>query len=442
MTYENIKTVILTILVLISGILTWNLWTFQPDFDTMDNSDYLNEVALTDHKEVSKIVKPDRIIYHVNESHFGTNSSADIDKFIREVSSWNFYETKNITTELHDMSQLVHGQGNIEIIFPDLVPIGLYKNVLKIEHENFSSFKFDRIIIDIEPEQEEGKVYFVKYGKKEEQQVFMSNINSPKLSRFYKEYYGAATQLPVYFPVNINDNKTIFLPELAIGMTKYKYLSYRLSSEKFKDALFSDPSFVQKNIIESGEEYIDSSSMMSVDHQNKILEYVNPIGENDLLIDASELLQKSIDFVNTHGGWTHAYRYAGMDEANQHVTFRFYDLKGYPVFSDTGISEISQVWGQNDIYKYTRPNFILDVPLRSEMSEVTLSSGQTSIEYLKGTKGFKLELLEDMVPGYKMSIDEENSNFIVLTPYWYYRYNGSWHRISMNEAGGIKNGLE
>ncbi len=34
MRYENSKSVILTFLILVSIILTWNLWTYQPNFDT------------------------------------------------------------------------------------------------------------------------------------------------------------------------------------------------------------------------------------------------------------------------------------------------------------------------------------------------------------------------------------------------------------------------
>ena len=37
MTYENIKTTILTFLVLLSGLLTWNIWTYQPNYESMEN---------------------------------------------------------------------------------------------------------------------------------------------------------------------------------------------------------------------------------------------------------------------------------------------------------------------------------------------------------------------------------------------------------------------
>ena len=38
MRYEKIKSIILTLLVLVSILLTWNLWTYQPNYDTMENS--------------------------------------------------------------------------------------------------------------------------------------------------------------------------------------------------------------------------------------------------------------------------------------------------------------------------------------------------------------------------------------------------------------------
>ena len=41
----------------------------------------------------------------------------------------------------------------------------------------------------------------------------------------------------------------IYLPENETELVSYQYLTKSLDSEKFKNALFSDPSLVQKNEI-------------------------------------------------------------------------------------------------------------------------------------------------------------------------------------------------
>ncbi|MCL6573500.1 MAG: hypothetical protein K6T88_17750, partial [Bacillus sp. (in: Bacteria)] len=48
MKYERLKSAILTLLVLGSILLTWALWTYQPNYDTMEDSNTVAEVALSE----------------------------------------------------------------------------------------------------------------------------------------------------------------------------------------------------------------------------------------------------------------------------------------------------------------------------------------------------------------------------------------------------------
>ncbi|WP_284521502.1 two-component system activity regulator YycH [Cytobacillus pseudoceanisediminis] len=65
------------------------------------------------------------------------------------------------------------------------------------------------------------------------------------------------------------------------------------------------------------------------------------------------------------------------------------------------------------------------------------------MEYLLGLEGFEPELLENVKLGYKMMlVKEAQTTFIRLEPSWYYRYEGTWKSISLDETGGMNNGLE
>ena len=72
MKYENIKSVILSVLVVTSVVLTWNLWTYQPNYATKENSNLVKEIALSEKREMTEIIKPNKIIYHFTDAHFGT----------------------------------------------------------------------------------------------------------------------------------------------------------------------------------------------------------------------------------------------------------------------------------------------------------------------------------------------------------------------------------
>jgi regulatory protein YycH of two-component signal transduction system YycFG len=440
MTWENFKSIVLTFLVLGSAFLTWNLWTYQPNYETIENGNYVQEVSIGEKKEIKTIIKPDHVIFHYKGSHYGTEATSELDKILREISQWNIFDVKNYTNKVEDFKKLVHGEGNVEIIFPEEVPIDLYKNVLTFENKSVPNFHFDRIIMNLDNIQKEtGTIYFVSYKNKE---VYSSHVSSVDLEEFDQLFYRTSYKYPRYFVYEPRNDRTIFLPEAETRMVMYKYYPDFIESDRFKEALFNDPSFVQKSIIPEGEEYTDGSSKMNVYHGDNLIFYVDPMQESEFIGNSTEILQRGIDFINEHGGWTDPYRYVHIDEWNQQITFRLYTTNGYPVFNEDGMSEIIEVLGRSEITKYLRPNFSLDLPLRSEMLEVATPSGRQILEFLKKQKEIKPELLEDLRLGYKMGKDPKEPRLIVLEPSWFYRYNGMWGQVRLDYLGGERNGLE
>ncbi len=437
MTYEHIKTIILTILVATSALLTWNLWTYQPNYETMEPTNTVQEIAIAAKKDVSKIVRPDTLLFHHGGNrHYGTVSPSEIEKIIKEISRWNFTDFKNITSEKD--TSFVHSEGNAVIVYPDSIPIDLYKMVIKVGDKNPPDFQFDRIVIDVDkPQKDDGIVYFVSMDSK---QVYKSHVPASFIQNFNSEFFKDTDSSPEYKEYfSYEGSETFFLPAEDTKMTRYQFLTKELDSEKYKNALFSDPSVVQKNYQQSEEEYADNLSLLRVNSDKNTLRYVKPAAGNNPTFPSADLLKKSIDFVNEHAGWTDNYQFVDMDELNHRVIFRIYDSSGYPVFSDDPkISEIRQVWGQNEIYEYYRSNFQLGLRTEEKI-EVSLSSGDSVIERLNRLEGFDSNNLEDVKLGYKMIKDPQT---IRLEPSWFYRYKGVWKSISLDETEGMNNGLE
>lgn len=440
MKYESIKSMILVVLILVSIIFTWNLWTYQPKFDLMDSSNYVKEVTLREKKELQRIIQPDQILFHVNDQHFGTTSSDELNKMMKEIGKWSFYDVENHTEKVENMKELIHGNGKAEIIFPGEVPMDIYRNVLKFEEKKIPSFNFDRMIINVEnASKEDGTVYFVS---SEHQQVYISHVSPSLLTEFNRNFFKNADRLPRYFTFEAKDTRTIFIPEGKAEMMESKYLPVILNSEEFKEALFNDPRFVQRSLLQQGEEYTDDSSKMTVRYDTNRLVYVNPTVETNYVENSYDLLMRSIDFINEHGGWTDTYRYVEKDEFSRSVTFRLYSMDGFPVFNERGMTEIQEVWGRDEINKYARPIISLELPLTTEMEKVTLPSGQEALAYIQKKKNFKPELLEALTLGYRMERDTDENKLVLLEPAWFYRYNHVWQQITNDDLGGLPGGLE
>lgn len=444
MKYENIKNLILTILVVISGVLTWSIWTYQPHYDTIQ-SELVHEVSISDQKDISVLIKPMKVLYHQTENHYGTVKEEKIDKWLTEIQDWNFYDIEDgKALNAQDLMQLLQGRNTVEIVYPNVIPFDLYKNVLHFDGKSNPSFDFDRIIIQFPNEEyKDSAVYFIH---DEERKIYESHVNSD-IAVLETQLLAEIGDYEPYIAHKINETKTIFLPEAELKMTSYKYLPDFIELDKFKYALFGDPSSVKKDKLPYSDEFKNDTSLMTADHiYNKIL-YVNADREPDLSVEkefltsSKDLLKRSIDFVNEHGGWTDNYHYFSLDQFEQKVIFRLF-LEGYPVFNEDEMAEIKQYWGKEEIFKYTRPYFSLNIPLPSESQEVVLPNGETALNMLLADDAFEPEMLHDMVIGYKMSKDSQHDKVLTFEPSWYYNYAGSWVRLSTDDIGGLSYGLE
>ncbi|PAM96852.1 hypothetical protein B4N84_00040, partial [Flavobacterium sp. IR1] len=67
MNYEHVKTGLLIGLVGLSIILTWQLWTFQPDINFLGESEELERTSLiSEEVRLSDVIRPEKLITHVD----------------------------------------------------------------------------------------------------------------------------------------------------------------------------------------------------------------------------------------------------------------------------------------------------------------------------------------------------------------------------------------
>ncbi|WP_071393132.1 YycH family regulatory protein [Bacillus tuaregi] len=439
MTYESIKSIILTILVGLSLLLTWSLWTYQPNYEELGNGETVQEVSFSPKKTIKEIVKPEQIIFHSAGAFYGTLTEDNVDQMINEISTWNYSGFERISFEAIDIYSLTDNQEAVEILFPSPIMMNVYKNVLGVKEKDVPNFQFSQIIIPLNiDEREHGVVYFVS---QEDKTIYRSIVTLTFIADFKGAYYEASKAYRKYFPHQTASGHRIYLPEEEIELFSYQHLSAELDSNKFKNALFDDPSLVQKNNTSTGVEYKDASSLMKVNPSSNLITYIDPSEVGSKEINTSDMLKRSIDFVNGHGGWTDSYRFVGMDSELRTVNFRLYGQEGYPIFSENtpAISKIQLVWGNTDISRYKRNNFYFDILTTS--SSRTLESGAAVLEKIESLDQFNSDLLEDIKIGYSMEMNAQ-SLLIDLEPCWYYYYNGIWKSLDTKEHGGETHGLE
>ncbi|MFZ3590490.1 YycH family regulatory protein [Bacillus sp. DJP31] len=446
MNYENIKSVLLTLSVIMSLVLTWSIWTYQPNYGVIEKTKFIQDVNIGLKKEPTSLILPQKILFHKNDHHYGTANGTDMKNMMRNIRAWNFNDFRDITASIRDeYLDFLYEQEGVEVIFPSEIPIETLKGILKIEDDEIRSVTFDRLLIPAMQSQQENSVaYFISYKNN---QVYEAKLNNFSYQDFNREIFQTAPRYPQYFAYKTDIYHSFFLPVDMVKADRITYYSVKLAGKDFKNALFTDPSYVKQDFQESGgESYSDGSRALKIDSSGDYMRYINPSTDSDQqVISASKMIQKSVDFVNDHSGWTDTYQFTEWDSSSKSAVFRLH-INGLPVYNYSGLSRMILTWGETGLFDiYKRPLFRLQVTIESESSVVELPSGQTLIDLLRQTPSFDPLKLEDVKIGYEMIKDHSNAK-VTVEPIWIVKLDGDWKKIVMDddlrELGGNLIGLE
>lgn len=443
LTYENIKSIILGILIVASLLLTWNLWTYQPSYEELKNAKVVKDVSIGTEKKISDLIKANQVVFHLNNQYFGTTADLKIEE---EMRAWTLGEFTNISPAVANLSSLINRNEMVEIFYPAKISINAFKNIVPIKVKDIPNFSFDEIVIDMNIQQKnKGVIYFVSQNDK---LIYETSVPATFIADFKEKYLSNPQQQYTKYKsyrLRLASEKPIYLPEGETVIDSYNYLFKDIDSEDLKNALFIDPGVVEKNYISIGKEYTDGQSLMREEFDSSMIYYVNSAVADNYKDNTEDLLQRSINFINNHGGFTDNYRYSGMDREEKSVLFRMYNSNGYPIFGqnetmqNASMSEIRLVWGESDISRYVRNNFRLG--LLTQTNKVKLMSGPEVVDTLI-KKGYDIHRIDNIVIGYQMSKQEDQSPLVYLEPRWFIYYDGIWEPFTAEGMGGERNGLE
>ncbi|MCA1032280.1 two-component system activity regulator YycH [Bacillus timonensis] len=434
MKYETVKSIVLTLLVIISIFLTWNLWSYQPNYEKIESGQPLEDVRIGTKKSLEDLIQPSKIVFHKSSAHFATLDETEMNKITKEIKKWEIYDFKNISTTIPNQKYLsfIHENGHVEIIFPDKIPLELLKLLLKINEKELPSVSFDRIIIDVKnTDSAGGNLYFVAY---DEQIVYQARVSNEFVDSFERNYYYLSTQYPRYFAFSLSETRAVYLPEGRMPMEKIQYYTDNIDPEDFKDALFTDPNFVKKDVSAYGEVYTDGTRLLEVNKSRNLIRYINPVSSDYEKDESYAAIQNSVDFVNDHSGWTDKYYFFSWNKLTQKTTFRL-RVNNYPVFHLNGLAELNQVWGRNEITRYSRPLLMLELPL--DRLTYNLPSGYEVVNLLKTIPDLQYNKIEDIMIGYELIEDQTKFKVITLQPMWTFQYDGSWIKLNFEESGNV-----
>ncbi|WLR50837.1 two-component system activity regulator YycH [Bacillus tianshenii] len=444
MNLEHAKAVVLTLLVSLSFMLTWGLWTYQPQYETINDNTYLQEVAIGNKRSLAEIVQPELVVYHEDDKHFGMRKNEDIQAFNQQLTKWEAKSIEDVSAAVKEkgLPSFIRQNGSTEVIYPTSIPSYVFSKLFKTS-EQIALQSVDRLLIRW-PDQGKNKftMYFISM---DEQKVVRATIEQ-NIAQGMKAARKRASNNLEYFVYPINATRYLYLPDEKVNIPRLTYSAQLLESGDFKNALFNDPTVVKQYGSGQGERsFTDGTRALEVFHNDMLMRYVNPTDGEAPNEKSKQMLLNGIEFINDHSGWTDFYRLNHWDGSNQDVTYRLI-VGNLPVFNLKNTQElvtIQQSFRDEQIYEYSRSLLNLRFKLDKESEQETVPSGYKLIQALKKTfPKYSPEKLNRATLGYQFVPVGYQASVVQFKPVWYVQYNGKWYKINLTDQGGSANGLE
>jgi regulatory protein YycH of two-component signal transduction system YycFG len=305
---------------------------------------------------------------------------------------------------------------------------------LKFETEELPEMSFDRIIIDWNDLSKDRKLTVLLLNTTN-RTMYRTSIENQGESRVLTTFVDPTKSFFIYTEIKRDNLLSLYTAVNPVDAVKYMYYMNEIPIEKFKRVLFQHQDIVQQSDeTATTRKYNDNMSFMTVDTKNRILNYVYPASEGLANIVPSKLLNESFDFINEHGGYNADYRLSFINTDKHIVDYQLY-YQGLPVFSTETTTKISTTWGDEQVHKYRRPYYVLEMDIPGEMKIKELPSGvEIAEKYIQSQENVK-----DLVLGYYLV---QNPDYSELEPAWFILKENSWERIKLEGIGGMTNGLE
>lgn len=438
---EQIKSIALFLLILLSLALTFTIWTFTPSHETIEPSTTVDE-PIADTKNTEEIIRPVKLLFHNGEAVTGTTDQDNVQLLLDALEQWQIEDVRLVQEETtpDTMESYMHSSNRAVVYYPGLVPFPVFDTMTNIVDTTIPESSFDRIIIEWEaPANGQPALYFINTVSG---RIYKATIPAQNLRQFQTEILAEAAEYETYITNDTIGVLPVYVQKDEVEKASVDYLLEETSTAQFAEALLDNPALALSADLTTQEYIGDSGALMRENPSANSISYIQPRAETSDPAIPSDLVFDSLNYVNGHGGWTDRYIYAGMNSVSQQIKYQLY-LADLPVFSSTTAAALDLTWGidggEEQVYSYNRPVYQLDSELESTMT--VLASGEEVLEAVAQINNQDLSAITDITPAYKLTRSEEGI-LITFEPAWYFKADGAWTELTSELTGGRELGLE
>jgi len=439
MTKNKIQSILLTLLILLSFFLSYNLWSAGEGQSSSENEETSNQApsSLTD-RSMFEVYAPHKAVVH-GDSLMTTNQSEIVDVLAPVFENAVFNEVDNVVSVDRDtyfQTMNLSSDNWFEMVYNDLIPIGLLESRFDDLPSDLVNTGINRIAVNLNrPNQ------IVMYDSLN-QMLYEISVDSIDLTELTDYLNNGDPQFVESYAQNINNN-IVYLPSERREVDYRNYVVERLPNSLYISHFFPDTSNVDVRSGENETRYIDIMREVRINSNNHVLTYTRQHSDlNEMTV--STRFNESYTHLNNTENWTDAVHYDRYNSENKMMFYRRY-LDGIPVFSENGFETTPKVRVlENGLSHLRLPLRVIQTPISlGVLSTKELRSGVEVVEKIESLEGETILNIDDLAVGLGWMESEESNQVIRFEPNWYVRQGENWQSLQsfVEERGGTLNGL-
>ena len=427
---DQVRNFVLVFLVLLSGLLSYNLWTagrnIAEEEETPSDQIARSNVSLTTHS-MSDTFRPTSVALHGVDNQYSTllGNTYPLRRWLREE-----FEHRNLNrvessefVNYEDYLNVLQSERWLEFIYTEEQPIGMIEKKFEELPRDTANEFFDRMLINLD---DQNTVYL--YHTTSESLYTISILEEEDididifLNRDNIDYVGAFAQ--------ILESNIIYLPNEPLEVPNKSYVSNQLSDSNYIESFFPDTSLVDRRSDSEITRYIDLTKEVTFDKNTNTLSYLRQISETSEL-EATARFTRSFEQVNRFENWSDTFMFSAYDQEEKIVYFQR-EIDGYPVFSTEGKETISEVGlVESGVTHLKLPLRFIDTPItiKEAPTEELISGAKLITQLNAATTTDTFAQIDDITIGYSWDESEEESQVIYFNPEWFISMEGTWMTI-------------
>jgi regulatory protein YycH of two-component signal transduction system YycFG len=416
---ERLKSITLTLLVIISLVQSYFLAFSSPKFENVVQTDYVKNEVIGTKAELGDILFPEQIILH---SGIGTHTLLSrslpfyhmiYDDFLKR-KFYDGFRVTDINSQNLNWEYIRNNTKGIELRFKESIPLHVLQNILQIKQDVPGADEMiSRIWIYLVEGTDEVHTYFLSDQNSVVYEATKVDISADNV----KKFVAFGQSLTPYH----SSQGDYYLPDESIAIARIQASYTEFTPDQLKRNLFVDPSmtryFVERDLTQT---YTDGKRALQLKNDIHWMNYSDPISTPVVNSnDAKDNLVDSIKFINEHGGWNDGtYIYSRMsfsvESGPQTFLFRQY-VDNYPLIGLTPnkFGYIELVMQRGVVSSYQRSLINIDNGT-IEKKPATLPGGKT-LDNLIAAYSKKQEIVS-VFPAYQVVVLKGNK--VDLMPKW------------------------